>query len=92
MKAHVFKLNKDLQPYIEDLLIRAKITYVIRPNGTILCDSSGKQFHRIVTRARCLKRNSEEGLPPDTTYYIDKIENKEVLQLDNPEYVRFIKM
>ena len=83
--------NEELRPFILNVLNRKKIAYIERPDS-IKADCSGMEFHRSVTRARCEKRNREEQLPPDTTYYVKKIESEESVREYNSEYIRFIEM
>lgn len=86
-----FKVNEDLRPYIEKVLERKKIPFLARPN-TFKVGCTGRQFHLAVTRARCEKRNKEENLPYDQTYFIKKIESINQIREENSEYVRFIEM
>lgn len=86
-----FKIGAELRPFIKTILDKKGISYIERDNF-IKADCSGMEFHRTVTRARCEKRNQEENLPPDTTYYISKIETENAVREYNSEYIRFIEM
>jgi hypothetical protein len=86
-----FKISDGLRPYIKKVLDKKGIAYIERDNS-IKADCSGMEFHRTVTRARCEKKNQEEQLPPDTTYYVKKIESENSVREFNSEYIRFIEM
>lgn len=86
-----FNFNVELQPYIEEELQTRSVNYFYK-NNKIVADLSGKEFHRIVTRARCNKKNDEDNLPLDTTYYVSKIENLNNLKLEHPEYIEFLEL
>ena len=75
----------------EDELQNRSIKYFFK-NDKLIADLSGKEFHRIITRARCNKRNDEDNLPFDTTYYVSKIENLNSLKLEYPEYIKFLEL
>ena len=86
-----FKISDGLRPYIKKGLDKKGITHIDRYNS-IKADCSGMEFHRTVTRARCEKKNQEEQLSPDTTYYVKKIEFEKAIMEYNSEYIRFIEM
>lgn len=59
------------------MLERRHIAFLERPKReTVLADCSGNEYHRIVTRARCIQKSREDKLPAGTTYYIEKIYRK----------------
>ena len=86
-----FKISAELRPLIKQILDKKGISYIEKPNF-IKADCSGMEYHRAVTRARCEKRNKEEQLPPDVTYYVKKIESEKSVREYNTEYIRFIEM
>lgn len=85
-----FKISDYLGDDIEKILEHRCIAYFRRSNNTIKVDLSGNQFRRIVARAQCEKRNREENLPADSTYWIPKVESKLDMLFNYPEYKNLI--
>lgn len=87
-----FKIRDGIKDIILDLLERKNIAFLERPKtGKVVVDCSGNEYHKIVTRARCIQKSFDDNLPPDTTYYVDKIEKLDELIRDYPEYEIFLK-
>lgn len=85
-----FKSSPELKPYVVNVLERRGIIYLLRPDG-IIADTSSTQFHKAVLRAKCEKRNHDEQIATDTTYFIEKAESISSLRCENPEWLYFIE-
>ena len=85
-----FKISDYLGDEIENILESRMIPYYRRSNGTIKVELSGNQFRRIVARAQCEKRNEQENLPADTSYWIPKVESRLDMAFHYPEYTKLI--
>lgn len=85
-----FKISDYLGDEIENILESRMIPYYRRSNGTIKVELSGNQFRRIVARAQCEKRNKQENLPANTSYWIPKVESRLDMSFHYPEYTNLI--
>lgn len=60
-----FKVASDLQPYVENVLLRRNIKFD-STEGSITAAVSGNYFHKVIVRARCEKDDEmEQGLIVD---------------------------
>ena len=88
-------VNKELFPYLEKVLERRDIPYTLRPSpddDTVVVNimsTSGKTFHRAVSRALCEMRNAKENLEDNETYWKPKVEKKTEIQAENPDFQFF---
>lgn len=86
-----YTISEELKPWIEKILEDKKIFFLYR-GSKISADISGRQFHKIVTRARCEKKNFEDNLPDGATYWVPKIESeKEILNLGYSSLIEYSK-
>ena len=73
-KDRLFKVSKELRPYLEKVLERDNVNYCYRKDK-IKVPLSSNNFHKKILRAKCEKLNYEKGLSEEETYYISKAES-----------------
>ena len=87
-----YKVNAELKPFLEKVLERNHISFLIRPGNVLMVEASGRNFHRMVLRARCEQQNVKEELGYNETFYIEKAEDPNKIRRTYPEYEFFKKM
>lgn len=77
-----FKVNPELESFLENVLIKARIDFVKNGDGTISTPISGELFHKFVIRARCEKLDYErEGLVITAPHvHVSELNNPHVMQ------------
>lgn len=86
----IFKISDYLGDDIERILKSRGMLYLRKADHTIKVDLSGHQYRRIVARAQCEKRNREENLPENVSYWIPKVESKRDMNFFYAEYTELI--
>ena len=90
------KVRNELLPYVEQIFERRRLPMTLRDEteegyqNVNIFRMSGKTFHRIIARAMCEKRNQEEKLCYNTTYWKPGVENQDEIKVDNPDFQFFI--
>ena len=85
-------VNKEIFPYLEAVMERRNMPFTQRRASDAdhvcinLMSTSGKAFHRAVARAVCEKRNAEDALPSNATYWKPGVEKEQEIKAENPEF------